>query len=52
MEFSSVKGFRDFYPEDMVVRNLIADAWRRVSLRNGFVEYEGPMLEYLDLFRV
>ncbi len=52
MEFSSVKGFRDFYPEDMIIRNRIIDAWREVSLRNGFVEYEGPMLEYLDLYRV
>lgn len=52
MDFQSVKGFRDFYPEAMAVRNHICDAWRRVSLRNGFVEYDGPILEYLDLYRV
>jgi histidyl-tRNA synthetase len=50
--FQTVKGFRDFYPEQMALRNYIADAWRRVSIRNGFVEYEAAMLEYLDLFRV
>ena len=34
----------------MRVRNWIADAWRRVSLRNGFEEYDSPIFEYLDLF--
>ncbi|MBK8267922.1 MAG: histidine--tRNA ligase [Planctomycetes bacterium] len=27
------------------------DVWRRVSLRHGFEEYEGPTLEYLELYR-
>ncbi len=52
MNIKTVKGFRDFYPEQMAVRNYITDAWRRVSLRNGFAEYESPILEYLDLFRI
>ena len=52
MSFQSVKGTRDFYPEQMRVRNWIADAWRRVSLRNGFEEYDAPIFEYLDLFTV
>lgn len=52
MQFHNVKGFRDFYPEQMALRNYLADAWRRVSQRNGFVEYDGPILEYLDLYRV
>ena len=50
MEFRAVKGTRDFYPELMRLRNWIADAWRRVSLRNGFEEYDAPIFEYLDLF--
>nr|HQA00210.1 histidine--tRNA ligase [Phycisphaerae bacterium] len=45
------KGTRDFYPEDMAVRNWIMDAWRRTSLRNGFQEYDGPIFELLDLYR-
>ncbi len=49
MKFQAVKGTRDFYPDDMAVRNAIFDAWRRVSLRNGFVEYDGPIFEYLEL---
>jgi histidyl-tRNA synthetase len=51
MKIASVKGTRDFYPDDMTVRNWICDAWRRVSVRNGFLEYDGPILEYLDLYK-
>jgi len=52
MEFRPVKGTRDFYPDSMRLRNWICDAWRRVSLRNGFEEYDAPIFEYLDLFTV
>ncbi len=52
MRFKAVKGTRDFYPDRMALRNYLADTWRRVSLRNGFVEFDGPVLEYLDLFSV
>ena len=48
----SVKGTRDFYPDDMRLRNWIADTWREVSLRNGFEEYDAPIFEYLDLFTI
>jgi histidyl-tRNA synthetase len=50
VDFQPVKGTRDFYPDAMRVRNWIADAWRRVSLRSGFEEYDSPIFEYLDLF--
>ncbi len=52
MEFNAVKGTRDFYPEAMRLRRWIVDAWRRVSLRNGFEEYDAPIFEYLDLFTI
>lgn len=52
MDFQAVKGTRDFYPDEMRVRNWIVDAWRKVSLRNGFEEYDSPIFEYLDLFTV
>lgn len=51
MQFQAPKGTRDFYPEEMAVRNWITDTWRRVSLRNGFAEYDGPIFELLDLYR-
>lgn len=50
--FQAPKGTRDFYPDQMAVRNWITGVWRRVSVRNGFVEYDGPTFEYLDLYRV
>lgn len=45
-----VKGTRDFYPPDMAVRNFIIDGWKRISRRNGFVEYDGPIFEHLQLY--
>lgn len=50
-KFQAPKGTRDFYPDQMAIRNWIVDCWRRVSLRNGFVEYDGPTFEQLDLYR-
>lgn len=46
----SVKGTRDFYPEDMAVRRWMFDIIRDVSTRFGYQEYEGPCLEFLDLY--
>jgi histidyl-tRNA synthetase len=43
-------GFRDFYPEELCFRKRIFEAWRRVALRYGFVEYDGPPLEPLELY--
>ena len=51
MNIQSVKGTRDFYPEDMARRNFIADLWKEVSIRNGFVEYDGPIFEYLAMYQ-
>jgi histidyl-tRNA synthetase len=52
MKFKCPKGTRDFYPEEMAIRNWIVDRWVRVSRRNGFAEYDGPIFESLDLYRV
>lgn len=49
-KIAPVKGTRDFYPDQMAIRNWILDGWRNVSLRNGFVEYDGPIFEHLQLF--
>jgi histidyl-tRNA synthetase len=47
---SALPGFRDFYPEDFAARAHIQNAWREVARRFGFVEYDGPPLEPLDLY--
>jgi len=52
MKIPPVKGTRDFYPPDMALRNWIIDGWKRVSLRNGFEEYDGPIFEYLKMFQI
>jgi len=46
----SLPGFRDFLPTDCAARNYIFDRWREVARRYGFVEYDGPLLEDLDLY--
>ncbi len=46
----SLTGFRDFLPNDCAARNYIFAQWREVSRRYGFVEYDGPLLEELELF--
>ena len=48
--FSRLPGFRDFTPEDLALRSLIFGAWRQTSRRYGFLEYDGPPLEPLDLY--
>jgi histidyl-tRNA synthetase len=52
MKIPPVKGTRDFYPPDMAIRNYIIDGWKKVSLRNGFEEYDGPIFEYLKMFQL
>ncbi|MBA3881611.1 MAG: histidine--tRNA ligase [Chthoniobacterales bacterium] len=47
----ALPGFRDFLPSDCAVRNYIFAQWREVSRRYGFVEYDGPLLEDLELFK-
>lgn len=45
-----VKGTRDFYPEEKVFQNWLYDKIREVSWLFGFQEYEGPIIESLDLY--
>jgi len=52
MKIPPVKGTRDFYPPEMARRNWIIDGWKKVSLRNGFEEYDGPIFEYLKMFQI
>ena len=49
-DFARLPGFRDFPPEALAVRAHIFRAWRRVSRRYGFQEYDGPPLEALELY--
>jgi histidyl-tRNA synthetase len=46
----ALKGFRDFFPEEMAERNYVFGVWRRVARRFGFSEFDGPPLEALELY--
>lgn len=46
----SVKGTREFYPEDMVLRQWLYKLIRGVSESFGYQEYDGPFLETLELY--
>jgi histidyl-tRNA synthetase len=46
----SVKGTRDFYPEDLAFRRWLYERIRQVSEAFGYEEYDGPFLERLELY--
>ena len=45
-----VRGTRDFYPEDMRLRNWLFDNFIAASLLHGFEEYDAPVLEHEELY--
>jgi histidyl-tRNA synthetase len=47
---STVKGTRDFYPEQMAVRNWLYKTVREVSESFGYQEWDSPFLETIDLY--
>jgi histidyl-tRNA synthetase len=48
---SPYKGTRDFFPEQMRLRNYIFSKMAEVSELFAYEPYDGPMLEELDLYR-
>jgi len=46
----SLKGTRDFYPEEMAVRNWLYTIVRQVSESFGYQEYDAPFLETIELY--
>ncbi len=50
MQGKALPGFRDFYPDELALRNHIFATWRSVATRYGFEEYDGPPLEPLELY--
>ena len=45
-----VRGTRDFYPEDMRIRNWLFDNFRAAARSHGFEEYDSPVLEHEELY--
>jgi histidyl-tRNA synthetase len=47
---TSPKGTRDFYPEDMALREYIFTSWDKTCRRYGFEKVDAPIFEHLELF--
>ncbi len=52
MKFKSLKGFRDFLPEEMAARREVLRRIEEVAQRFGFREVDLPSLERMKLFEV
>ncbi|UCB47131.1 MAG: histidine--tRNA ligase [Spirochaetota bacterium] len=48
----SVRGMRDYYPDVYSRLQHIINAWRKTALCYGFEEFEGPVIESLDLYKI
>jgi len=46
----SVKGTREFYPEEMAQRNFIYDKVRSAAQIFGYQEWDAPFIETIDLY--
>lgn len=49
-KIQTVKGTREFYPEQMALRNFINEKAREASRSFGYQEYDGPFIEPIDLY--
>ena len=49
-KIQAVKGTREFYPEQMALRNFIYDKVRAASQAFGYQEWEAPFIETIDLY--
>ncbi|MBE0681370.1 MAG: histidine--tRNA ligase [Anaerolineales bacterium] len=49
-KIQSVKGTREFYPEQMSLRNFINEKVRAASQAFGYQEWEAPFIETIDLY--
>jgi len=50
MQFQSLPGFREFYPDACARRNHIFGQWKQVARAFNFQEYDAPVLEPLELY--
>ena len=49
-KIKTVKGVREFYPEEMSLRNYIYEKVRAASQSFGYQEWDGPFIETIDLY--
>ena len=51
LSFEPPRGMRDFYPEEMALRNRVFDAWKRAAALSGFAPYDACVVESLELLQ-
>ena len=49
-KIQAVKGTREFYPEQMALRNFINEKVRAASQAFGYQEWDAPFIETIDLY--
>jgi histidyl-tRNA synthetase len=50
LQLQPVKGTRDFYPDEMRLRNWLFGIWRETARQFGFEEYDACVLEHEELY--
>jgi histidyl-tRNA synthetase len=50
MQFQTLPGFREFYPDACLLRNHLFTTWKRCARAYAFSEYDAPVLEPLSLY--
>lgn len=51
IHFDAPRGMRDFYPEEMAVRNAVFASWTKAALQFGFEQYDACVVESLELLK-
>ena len=46
---NTLKGFRDYFAEEIVIREYVVDTFKRLAKKYGFEGLETPALEYSEL---
>ena len=49
-KIQTVKGTREFYPDQMALRNYLYEKVRAASQSFGYQEWDGPFIETIDLY--
>ena len=47
---NTVRGTREFYPEEMAIRSWLYQKLKNISTAFGYMEYDGPFLEPIELY--
>ncbi|MGC8996207.1 MAG: histidine--tRNA ligase [Thermoplasmata archaeon] len=50
-ELTKLRGFREFYPDEMEARKIVFDKMREISTKFNFREIDAPSLENFEIFR-